>query len=219
MLIFILGSLVFRNCIHKQNHTCTSTVPPHYAYRRDSLRCATAGDLDHTARGSILLMLRSFACLLALLPGTVGLRIGAASLSRRNALVFGAASLGVVPHSASAKLEGDELKGVLDRAASGKLDISKLIERAKINDLIDPKDIPTCASLESIKAFDEKAVQQLIVQKRDLSKKIKDAKKDGTFDEALNEELKELVTVLSRVEAQVTKVTEAETTRMCTGGF
>ena len=165
------------------------------------------------------MMLSSVACLLALLPATDGLRVGAASLSRRNVLVFGAASLGVVPNPASAKLEGDELKGVLDRAASGKLDISKLIERARINDLIDPKDIPTCGSLENIKAFDEKAVQQLIVQKRDLGKKIKEAKKDGTYDEALNDELKDLVTVLSRIEGQVSKVTEAETSRMCTGGF
>ena len=164
-------------------------------------------------------MLRTITCLLAFLPAIAGLRVGAAALSRRNALIFGAASLGAVPLPALAKLEGDELKGVLDRAASGKLDISKLIERASQNDLIDPKDISQCDGLSSIKKFDEQAVQQLLVQKRDLGKKIKQAKKDETYDEAMGKEFSELVTVLSRIEAQVTRITEAETTRMCTGGY
>lgn len=180
---------------------------------------ALVGDLASRRRGILPTMLRSITCLLAFLPAIAGLRVGAAALSRRNALIFGAASLGAVPLPALAKLEGDELKGVLDRAASGKLDISKLIERASKNDLIDPKDIPQCDGLSSIKKFDEQAVQQLLVQKRDLGKKIKQAKKDETYDEAMGKEFTELVTVLSRIEAQVTRITEAETTRMCTGGY
>ena len=166
-------------------------------------------------------MLRFAACLLAAIlyaPAVDGLRVGPA-LSTRRGVLLGAATLGAVPLPALAKLEGDELQGVLSRAASGKLDISKLIERAKKNDLIDPKDIPQCDGLVNVRAFDEKAVQQLLVQKRDMGKQIKAAKKDETYTEEMGKEFTELVTVLSRIEAQVTRINEAEGTRMCNGGY
>jgi len=128
------------------------------------------------------------ACiLLALTTQSACLRFGAV-VNRRTAVLAAAGSLGapwLTPPNAYA-VGKEETAAIIKRASEGKLSTEAVIGRALRNDMLDPKQLIDCATLDNVAKIDNQAGQELQLANSKLSKLAKAAAKnteDGDADE------------------------------------
>jgi len=118
--------------------------------------------------------------LVALVVQAAGLRLGA-NVDRRSAVLAAASALSApllaAPLPAMSADKAD-VQGIASRAASGKLTTKGVIGRALRNSLVDPRQLPDCATMMAVSKIDADAANEL-VNANQLLEKITKAASDN----------------------------------------
>jgi hypothetical protein len=111
---------------------------------------------------------------------TVAVSLRAVSLDRRGAIIaaVGAAATPWLNPGSAHALEGKDLQGVIARAKGGSLATEAVIGRALRNDMIDPKQLPDCPTLEKVFKIDQDAAQEMKLANGKFQKLLNAAKKN-----------------------------------------
>lgn len=133
------------------------------------------------------------------------LRIDAA-VSRRAAIGIVSSAMTVGPLAARAELNKASDAAVYERAYEGTLAVTKVIERARVDDFVDGSGA-TCQELKTVLAIDKQAVE------------FETRKLEGMGKSASPADVKKVQTTQARIEAQVARLESLTNERDCKDDF
>lgn|ERR1719310_1608873 len=105
--------------------------------------------------------------LLVILQSAVALKLGVNPAMGRRAAVFGAVcSFGSLAAPASAALDREEVRGIVNRATRNELSTDRVKERASKGNLLTASEVD-CSTLDKVERIDRKAYAEMAVQLRE----------------------------------------------------